>query len=1134
MKKGTFLAVILLFIASFGMKAQTYDLLMLPDAEFQVGGNSIWSFERYTYSTGVYSTLNLYDDSGRVNFRDNANPERYQGVLIGQPDATNSAIYGSRIFSWHDNKNEHLYVASNYEVYSLLVANPAIVFTVPTDGYYKVNTTVLREDGWFTTPLKAQFRYRYNGEIVEYNSSTIGFDYTFGAGGLNTDPTLLNEIGTKLSWIKQQPASQTFYIKATAGSKITFEVNCQDYASTASSIVREAWARTKWQALNLTVVTAAEATAAAKYCDPYSTGYSDVFTAKINEASDMLINSFVGTDVGEYPQLAYTIFEEAIATALGSLNAGSVNALNVSHFISILDQAAATFKSKVNIFDWSQSYNYKLYPIDTNDPNAISNYNTIFTGNTATPWDFQKYTVATGVYTNFTKCDYSSKAGKSKKAWYNSANEWLFIDSTAWVHPLTTASPAIRFTAPADGIYKVGCSINRNPASSVGTTMYARCRFLPVGTTTVPKESFVMARGYGKFPNSGDIKDFDWYIKLIEGDIITFEEDAYTANNISAANSQWSRLYVCALQGTTSSIEAKIASDTLTYVNPYKPGDFTALKTLIASCNSFLATAPIDSVIGKYPLSAKTIFQAAIDNSQALVDANAAGQTFVDTEAITLTSALTAFKNKLVLATNTLMDGLYYVKITDGAGGYKYLTDWSLIQNASDVVTSFPIFLAKDDVHSKIQQWKFSKDATVSRFRIDSKARIDTTGFSTTYINENAQFSTHTYSNVWNSLNVYFDGNAYSIQRAGNAGSSYFYPGTFTSSTTTETRILVDGTSAKTNYLQFYLEPVQTPATDVEKLSLDTVIVNAQALYNVTTEGTTFGSFATADRITFNTTISSAIAISTVVNTSGNDITAAKVNLNAAIQAYKNAQIKTTNAITANGYYFIKVSDGANGFLYLTDNNQVMPVLGGTTVFPVFLAKDIVNVDQQLFKFNIDTTNQRVKIDSKVRLSSTTTFTTTYLAEGGQFGYNVYAPAWNTFNVYSDGTKYAFQRAGSAGNTFWYPGAYTTPDASTGTRILTNGVGTPYDFFNFYLELAFADAVSSVSNSNIVVFGMQNGLKVCNAKMNDVIEVYNTMGSLVKKTIVTRNMENVNLQSGLYIVRVSNEQEHAINKVFVK
>jgi|GEM_PF-3179072 len=1134
MKRSTFFAVILLLATSFGMKAQTYDLLSLPSSEFQSGGNAQWSFERYTYATGLYSPLKLYGDSGRINFRDIYNPERYQGVLIGQPESsTVTTWYSPRLNSLYDNKNDYLYVGSNYEVYSLLVANPAIVFTVPTDGYYKVNTTVLREDGITPIPLKAQFRYRYNGEAAVVNNSTIGFDFSYGIGTANTDTTLNDETGKDLKFSKLQPESQTFYIKATAGSKITFEVNCQDYSSIAATTVRNAWARTKWQALNLTVVSSAEATAAAKYCDPYSTGYSEVFWAKFGEASDLLNNAIVGFGIGQYHQTAVNGLETSISTSEAAFTAGNINALNLTHYTDLLDKAMATFLSQVNKFDWTQSYNYKLFPVDESDPTAIQKNKDIISLAVASQWGFKRYTVSTGAYANFTTY---GKGGKftATNAWYNSAGDWLYISENGSVHPTTAISPAITYTAPVDGIYLVGATIARG-SSTRPKSMWARFRYIPVGATTAAKASFIMAKEYGLPANSTKPETVDYYIKLKTGDVITFEEDAYTANENSSAGSQWSRIWVATMQGTDTEVEAKITSDTLTYVNPYKPGDFTSLKTLITTCNDFVTAAPIDSVIGKYPLATKTTFQTAIAHSQTMVDVAEAGQPFVNTEVITLTDAFTAFKNAMVVQINGLNDGLYYIKISDGAGGYKYLTDWKLIvpSTSTAVDSIFPIFLSKDDLRFKRQQWKFTKDGSVSRFRIDSKARLDSTLFTNTYVNEGAKFAFNSYSSAWNSFNLFTDGISYAIQRAGSSGSTYFYPGAFTYLSTTGTRILSDGTGAKVDYMKFYLEPVQIPATVSEKSKLDSVIIVAKAVLNSTIEGVEKGNYTTADRLTFNTAISAAITIYTGVNTSGNDITAAIGNLNTAILNYKNAIIKSTNAISNNGYYFIKVDDGAGGYLYLTDNNQVMPVAGGSEVFPVFVAKDNSNIDQQLFRLSIDSTVSRVKIESKIRLGNAI-MTTSYIGEDGKFGYNVYNSSWNSFNVYGNGTKYSVQRAGSAGSAFWIPSSFTAPDSSTGTRIRGTGVGSVSDFFNCYLELSFVSGVSKVANANILIYGVQNGIKVLNANSKDAIEVYNLMGSLVKKTSVNSTEEFISIPSGLYIIRVSNGKQQNVNKIFVK
>ncbi|QNR86832.1 RICIN domain-containing protein [Pedobacter riviphilus] len=112
--------------------------------------------------------------------------------------------------------------------------------------------------------------------------------------------------------------------------------------------------------------------------------------------------------------------------------------------------------------------------------------------------------------------------------------------------------------------------------------------------------------------------------------------------------------------------------------------------------------------------------------------------------------------------TNMLADGYYYIKPT---------TSDSLFTRNE---TNTPLFeLASTDPY--LQIWDVRKQSN-GRYKI-SCLSTPPAAFSN-YLSEGAQFGRNVtpFSLVWNSMNFYFDGTSYAIQRAQNGGNGYWYP----------------------------------------------------------------------------------------------------------------------------------------------------------------------------------------------------------------------------------------------------------------------------------------------------------------------------------------------------------------------
>lgn len=156
-----------------------------------------------------------------------------------------------------------------------------------------------------------------------------------------------------------------------------------------------------------------------------------------------------------------------------------------------------------------------------------------FAQNNDTPWGFYRYTPADGQYAKFTKFDTNNSKAKSANgtAWYTN-EEYCFVTEKGNIHPLnsngTQASPAIAFTAPADGIYFATMTITRDK-NNQANTLYMRSRCLN-NKFKCAQTSFAFEQAYGTAEVDGvdgkEPQTLDFFIKLKQGQTFTFEIDA--------------------------------------------------------------------------------------------------------------------------------------------------------------------------------------------------------------------------------------------------------------------------------------------------------------------------------------------------------------------------------------------------------------------------------------------------------------------------------------------------------------------------------------------------------------------------------------------------------------------------------
>ena len=163
--------------------------------------------------------------------------------------------------------------------------------------------------------------------------------------------------------------------------------------------------------------------------------------------------------------------------------------------------------------------------------------------------------------------------------------------------------------------------------------------------------------------------------------------------------------------------------------------------------------------LGKFPVEAKTQLNDSIIYVQSSYNPESSVIEVCGYVTI-LENAIKHYKASMYYGRNTLADGNYYIKpLTNDSLWTRNTTNTPLF----DVENSDPL----------LQVWNVTKQGN-GRYKIMCLSAPS--GFSN-YINESAVFgrSVTPYTDVWNSMNIYFDGTSYAVQRAQNAGNGYWF-----------------------------------------------------------------------------------------------------------------------------------------------------------------------------------------------------------------------------------------------------------------------------------------------------------------------------------------------------------------------
>ncbi len=647
------------------LSAQTYRLNDMSTETFANGGNAQWSFEKYTYETGAYSKLSMYTDKSTCNYLDIYQPERVGGQLITEIDGVEPAgefTWASNVrWAWCDlefvdpvrtnSLESFIYVVQDpregfgYEVIGNDAYTSVITFTVPEDGYYKVDGTVIREDGdaWIASlDIVPRFRYAFEEED---KGAPMGLAFNYGAvSGLHPDYDGASGNlagGAMQKFVAQEPTDFTMAFNAKAGDKVSFEVNTAKMNGAGGDWGHGWWSRTFYRNLTVEKVDAATAQAVEGYVDAYGQDEVEKLWTILDDYETQAYEMTVGTGFGEYGQEEY----DALMALIGEIVALSEDELlydlNYKNYLDCLNEAWRLLKLSQIVIDYTCEGNYVLFSKDETTGVVTGNQVALNTNN-GEPWEFSWYDVAAGGYNLFANHDLKSKFGSdSISAWYKGTGDWLYITDDGNMHPTTAHSPAIVFVAPEAGVYKFEFACFRpNPNPKVENPLWIRSRFLKAGVINITKEEFIFAKEYGSVANDGQGGkapiSMNFYVSMQQGDRVTFEEDCYTTGRNSSAGTQVTRLTACSRANEDSIFTADaVRALGLDLYDPYGVGDPTALIAAVAYADSIM-NAHKDNVgtdggqysialyttLGDYIIEAKALIEAVgnPENTQAVYD----------------------------------------------------------------------------------------------------------------------------------------------------------------------------------------------------------------------------------------------------------------------------------------------------------------------------------------------------------------------------------------------------------------------------------------------------------------------------------------------------------------------------------
>jgi hypothetical protein len=486
--------------------------------------------------------------------------------------------------------------------------------------------------------------------------------------------------------------------------------------------------------------------------------------------------------------------------------------------------------------------NYKLYPFSDADADASLLVNagvytdattaqkSIFHYDAASPWKFGNSETSTQKFFIYTA---------TNATWQNSA-QWqttdgnfpLVFDGHTYANNLSK-TPAIFFVAPDAAIYKVSATFNYASGNSatVGSTLF---QFKANGGSSVVDMNF------GKsFTSSNRTVASDFYVNLHAGDTITFNQ-VYTT--IGDPYCQWTQLKVLGNNIGASFTSTEANASGFYYDNYVVATDFSFLNAKITTSETLIGAAVSGTTIGKYPATAITTFQSAIDAAKSFVSTQpSATQLAINAQLATLSTAYSTFESAKitsVIVTDDaadqyrLVSGLYLIRLK---GTNLYLTAPTAKGTAAGNRTTYQTL--RDANLQNCQKWSIQYNQNsgfTNPARYTFVSGIDGT---TNWTEANATVVGHLdeggflrdkntadtqigAEGTYHNFTVYYDGTAYGLNNVG-----FNRPLNISATVSGQTVTMSYGTASPIQFLyEFILAPNVTTAVNQAEINTTKII----------------------------------------------------------------------------------------------------------------------------------------------------------------------------------------------------------------------------------------------------------------------------------------------------------------------
>lgn len=620
-------AAALFCVASGTVFAQSndgvYRLTDLTQEQFaQNPAGDLWQFEKYSLDSGRYSLFTQFSDSNAANYVDIYQPCRVGGERVVQIDgltdwANDNTFASVTRWGWSDyrkyseggtrtdSKGRFCYVTRDeilgYEVYANDAFASVISFIVPKDGFYEMTATMVRQDvpaGVGRLCVVPRFRYGSAADMDYAHPQVEMCELPFGQEGGEVDHYDGNAHianGATQRYVAQQAEEVTMAFEGREGDIVSFEVNAS-CTGVHSDWARDFYGRAFFRQLNLALVEESVARGNAHFTDTYGeSGDLQTLLDLIDECDTFLPEVEFGDGMGQYNQDLADQVAELAASIYEVIDKGQVHAFNAASYLEELQALWAKFlASKVEI-DLKAEGNYALFYTDLATGEMVYQPEVMAMNNNQ-PWGFYYYEVANGLYHPFENHSTSSKYGSAEiQAWYKGTGDWLYIADNGSLHPMTNYAPAIMFTAPEEGVYKVNFGCYRpNPNKSVENPLWIRARFMNAETMVQDKDSYMFAKEFGSVANDGQGGmapiSMEYFVNMKKGDKITWELDCYTSNRNSSAGTDITTLTVCAgINADKPYTLENIAESGIEVFDAYSTGDPTEVNMAIANARQTLS-----------------------------------------------------------------------------------------------------------------------------------------------------------------------------------------------------------------------------------------------------------------------------------------------------------------------------------------------------------------------------------------------------------------------------------------------------------------------------------------------------------------------------------------------------------------